>query len=537
MKKYLLIALAALGFAACENVNDEINPGQSGELEKSYVAISLAADDLTRAGEYADEHDGKYAEGSEEEREVKCAYVFFFKGDEPFMVAYEDPTTTNTGAHNYLQLALSTNQETPNNMKNIEEIKNAVLVLRNYKGEYPDKMVAVLNWYPAADSYKLSDLQQTISALQSYNNGFVMSNAVYMDGANQAVYATPLTIEDIYKNEKEAEANPVTIHVERIAARVDFTAIDNGKFNIDKKIGDTDVYAQIVGFSLYNDHEQSKLIKEINTAWTAGDLGFNWNDEAWYRSYWATSLGTNFSTNTNNFNWNANEAVLDGNVYCGENTNAWSVDNDVRTKVVVKAKLVKNDADNTPVEVVNWYGKDHIGEAELLKVVANTLANTYYYKEDNTYKSIEPKHIQCVEPSAVEANNEKSYYVYFQLSTYGDRAWYKYDGSNYEAIGRMDEFNAILKNIEPALVYKGGMTYYYTDIKHLGAEGKTAEYGVVRNHVYKVNISDIKGYGTPVYNGNTDVEKPEKPEDIKTYVAAEIKILSWKLVEHDYELN
>ena len=81
------------------------------------------------------------------------------------------------------------------------------------------------------------------------------------------------------------------------------------------------------------------------------------------------------------------------------------------------------------------------------------------------------------------------------------------------------------------------MTYYWTDIKHLGASGKTSEYGVVRNHVYKVNITDITGYGTPVYNGVSDFINLEKPEDIVTYVSAQINILSWRVVANDYELN
>jgi hypothetical protein len=75
------------------------------------------------------------------------------------------------------------------------------------------------------------------------------------------------------------------------------------------------------------------------------------------------------------------------------------------------------------------------------------------------------------------------------------------------------------------------------DIKHLGAAGKTAEYGVVRNHVYKVNIADIDGYGTPVYDGVTDFITPEQPKDIKSYVAAQINILSWRVVEGNYEVK
>jgi hypothetical protein len=52
-----------------------------------------------------------------------------------------------------------------------------------------------------------------------------------------------------------------------------------------------------------------------------------------------------------------------------------------------------------------------------------------------------------------------------------------------------------------------------------------------------VNISDITGYGTPVYEGTTDFIVPEKPEDIVTYVSAQINILSWRVVENNYELK
>jgi hypothetical protein len=62
------------------------------------------------------------------------------------------------------------------------------------------------------------------------------------------------------------------------------------------------------------------------------------------------------------------------------------------------------------------------------------------------------------------------------------------------------------------------------------------KYGVVRNHEYKVNINSISGFGTPVYNGNTKFD-PEQPSDVTTFVSAEIRVLSWKVVEFDYDLK
>ena len=131
---------------------------------------------------------------------------------------------------------------------------------------------------------------------------------------------------------------------------------------------------------------------------------------------------------------------------------------------------------------------------------------------------------------------ENAYEVYFKLSNNGaQKNWYKYENGNYNGI-TVDDLNGELANVQPALVYKNGMTYYWLDIKHLGNTGSKTEYGIVRNHVYKVNISDIKGYGTPIYDPNEDFIVPDKPEDIVTYVSAQINILSWRVVEGNYEI-
>ena len=529
MKKYLFLAVAALGFVACtEKGLDNNSPANNGELEQSYVAISLAADDMaTKAGT---DPDGVYAEGTTEERAVKSAYVFFFKDGAAFPVAFNDgtSTTTNTGSNNYLKVQLTGKDQ---NMDNVSDAKDAVLVLQNYKGEYPNQIVAVLNWDPTAQaSYTLENLRAKISELGNDTDGYVMSNAVYADAKAKTVDAVDLTIANIGKTKDEALANPVTIYVERVAAKVVFTANNGGKFAVEKEIEGKPVYAQIKGFELYNDYQESWLIKRIDPTWS--DLGFNWNDADWFRSYWAQSLGKAFENNT--FAWNTENTAIGGSVYCGENTRNWTEDADVRTKVVVKAQLV--DVDGNPFEVVNWYGKDYIGENDLLKVVANTLKNTYYTSADaSTFTGLLPEDIQCVDRLVTDA---KAYEVYFQLSSDGaNKTWYKKNADGSYTYVDIPTLNAELATVQPALVYNDGMTYYWTDIKHLGAQGKTAEYGVVRNHVYKVNITDITGYGTPIYDGTSDFINLEKPEDITTYVSAQINILSWRLVEHDYELK
>lgn len=533
MKKYLFLAIAALGLAACaEKGLDNNGPANNGELEQSYVAITLAADDMATKAD-----DGKYEVGLDTERAVKSAYVLFFKDGEPFHVIFDGTTSVNGGPNNYLKVDLA-NAATQNGMDNVSDIKNSVLVLQNYKGEYPNQILALINWTPTLAEYSLAQLRGNTPLPGTDEKGYMMSNAVYKDAAGQIVDATPLTIDQIFKNEDDAELNPVTIHVERIGAKVQLVNdADHRLFNVARTVTkadgtEVDVYAKIVDWELYNDIDRSYLIKNIdgNNTWTGEAFGFtNWNDPDWYRSYWAKSLGADKLNRT--FTWE-NSGTVTPRIYLGENTNAWTEDNDTRTKIIIKAQLVEADG-TTPVEVVNWYGKDYVTEETLLDVVASTLNNKYFYSADGqTFTGIEPTDLVCV---ARDVNEENAYEVYFQLSA-NTKTWYKYENGNYSPIAT-DKFNEELAAVQPALVYTGGMTYYYTDIKHLGKAGSTTEYGIVRNHVYNVNITKIDGFGTPVYSPTTDYIKPEHPTAITTYVAAQINILSWRVVANDYELN
>ena len=548
MKKYLFLAVAALGLAACAEKGLDNGPVNNGELEQSYVAVTLAADDM--ATKVGTNPDGVYAEGTEDERAVSCAYVFFFKDGEteqtkgqPFFVNLDDNTSTNSGEKNYLEIK-PTNADQQDGMYNVSDIKNSVLVLQNYKGEYPDQIVVVLNWTPKKNKYTLAELRDVIDGIKT-TDGFIMSNAVYANSKNQTIDAVALTADNIFANEKDALDHPVIIHVERVAAKVTFAVTPNTangdvidatvkRFDIGEDVNGK-IYAEVKGYELYNANEQSYLIKRIKPlVWSDETLGFGWNDVAWFRSYWADSYDPAEGYPNNNFRWNNPTTSPDYSyetpVYCGENTTTNN------PKLIVKAQLQRDNGE--AVEVTNWYGKEYVGEGALKVVVANTLKNKYFYSTDNTnFIGLSDADLKCV----LRGGEDKAYEVYFQLSTEGttpgiSKTWYKYENGNYTALAA-NTFNEELAKVQPALVYKSGMTYYYMDIKHLGNEGKDGEFGIVRNHVYKVNITDINGFGTPVYEGTHDFIVPEKPKPVTSYVAAQINILSWRIVDHNYELN
>lgn len=543
MKKYLFIALAALGFAACAEKGEQNAPVHTGELEKSYVAITLATSDMGTRAE--DELDKKFEDGTVAESAVQSAHVFFFRDGEAFPVSFSNGSTVeDPQGKNHLSLTLTMNDE-GDATNSVSDYSNEILVIEKYRGEYPNQVVAVLNWTPTQDNYDIADLQKELLNIQNDEKYFVMCNAVFADDATprKTIIATPITEANIGTENDLNNLEAVQIYVERLAAKVVFTTVEGGKYDINQTVVDRSgatpqdikVYAKVEGYELFDAYYDSWLVKQIDPNWSNTELGFTWNDAPNYRCYWADSYTNRSSSSlafpaSNSFEWNTNPSEA----YCGENTNIAAND---RTKVIVKARLV--DENDNAVEVVNWLGKEYVGEDYLKIVVANTLKEKYFSSTDGKiFSSLEPEDLRCV---TRDSNVEKAYYVDFQLSTDADygvnKKWYvKSANGEYNFISYA-EMDAQLMDVHPALVYNDGMTYYYTDIRHLANDTtKVGAYGVVRNHVYKVNITNIDGFGTPIYDGSQDFVEVETPEEIYTYVSAQINILSWRIVDRNYDL-
>lgn len=550
MKKLLFVALATLGFVACNNDLDDANNAHSGEVETSYIAINLnAVDNSTRA-------EGTFQDGLDAEREVKSAYFFFFdQYGNPFTVTAEagKPATAPRGEVNWISASLTdTNDKTET--KNVSDIKDAVLLLSTYAGMYPSQIVAVLNWAPtASEPYSLNDLYAATN-IQGTDNAFVMSNAVYADNSDKEVVGTPLTSDYIHKNETEALAHPITIYVERIAAKVTVTAkndVTDNRFKVEKPVtiggSNKDVYVQVKGWSLHNDFNQSYLLKHIDPTWT--DLGFTWNDAPWHRCYWATSLPFSHIASSNNFPESfpyalgsstqvaAGTYAANTYTYIGENTNYDIENKDASncTKVILKAELQEKVDETTynALPLARWYATYYAGDDDLRTAVASTIQYQYYWSADeNSYTKIAKEDLQVV----ADGNMAK-----FQLSTEvgATRNWYIKTGDTYTSKTK-EEMNALLGGIEKAVYYKSGETLYSVDIAHLGYQlpgDQLGDYGVVRNHIYNVVINKFGGFGSPVYTPTGNLDYPDDPITAGDYVSAEVRVLSWRLVSQEVDVQ
>ncbi len=503
--KYFFLALAALGAVACSEKEEapQNNPQAGVNADKGYIAINLkSADDITRA------EGGVYEDGTAAEQAVTSATFYFFD-------AAGNAFNVNANG-NYFYVSVADNGSTV--APNIESMTDPVLVVEKYKGEFPAKVVAVVN-YQGTSSLSLNDLKNNLKAVgHTAGANFIMTNSVYANAAGQEVDATELTIDNFQTSADKALDNPVTVYVERMNAKMSVVA-GNNAFDTGVEVDGGKVYAKVLGWNVIGNQTESYYIKSIDPTWSDANVGFVWNDAPYFRSYWASKSVADAVDN--NFAYNDltnNDSTVE---YLGEQVGA-------RATYVVAAQL--QDENGQAIEIAQWYGTNYIGEDALLVAVAPTLKNKLMQFDGvSTYTSIDDSQIKCV----AGMTGAESYEVVFQLAEGVDTAnWFSFDGTNYTAV----DANAILATVEPAKVWKDGMTYYYASVKHLGGEGTLGEYGIIRNHSYKVAINGVKGWGTPVYDPEQEVV-PVKPTDKETYIAAEINVLSWRVVSSDVTLE
>lgn len=545
---FLVGTLACTLFAACSNEeNSAINSGQE-EGQLSYVAVNIVNANPTGSRVEG----GKYEDGKGPENTItKARFYLFNASGNPYTVTTNEAPDA-VAETNYVDI--TTLEDQGKDEPNVESIKKGVLVFKGTTTELPTSIVAVLN--PPATltgSKSLSDLQTAIADYSS-TTSFVMSNSVYASEGTEVV-ATDI-VGKVAQSQPDAEANPVDIYVERVLAKVRVTFSNADKENQYKvsEDGEPAVYAKILGWAVTRTADKSNLLKDIDPAWDDMTLGFTWNDEPFHRSYWATT-----STTVTLEKKSQDEIINDQkpatpegatNIsvprYCQENTKA-----DEHTEVVVVAQLVNEEGSPNPI--YKYFGEEHDSEEDILTLIANKYNNVYYTRTGGTslpggteyeYESfIKPDNIHF-EATTPETGGE-DYEAIAQLdddALNGVTIYIEnpdYTGSNEKYIELADAEATINEELakNPAQIAKEGYVYYYTPIKHLGTTtGSTGEYGVVRNHIYDVTITDIKGYGTPIFDPNKDIDTTH-PSNEEVYIAASINVLSWRVVSSDVTLE
>lgn len=564
---YLLMGLLACGAMASCSQDEVIEGGQlpTDANGNSYISLRLvtAGGSNTRAGADTEGDGTEFDEGIAPENGVAKARFYYFKKDGS---PYYSGTASNQAA-NYWDTDLK--PDTENDLDdNIETICTPVLVVNGEKeAGLPYSIVTIIN--PTAQltadatAKSLDDLKEILADYKTNltgDNQFVMSTSVY-DGGVAALHDHLATIVDgkWFKTAEDAMKieNAVDVYVERVLAKVRWansttTLFELYKSSTDKSAlvikgfnavgtdgtptGEPTAYtlkATVKGMGLAHESNQSYLMKQIDPAW---NLGFTWNDPANFRSYWATSKGDD----RNKYSWN-NITANDGQIraYTQEDTQA-ETDTEEDTEAVFVATLgYDKEGTFTPLEIAQWNFINFITEADAATdaeaLMLTYIANSFYFDGVTTDEAGDTK----VTAADLKFEENKS-----------DAA--KAAKKTYEVVVALQDGKTLYKdgaaitlaslNIPNAKLYKDGMTYYYTPIQHKAGFTstddaiETAKYGIVRNHFYDITVNSIAGLGTPIYNPETYIPT-EEVEDEAAYLAAEIKVLSWRMVKQTVDLG
>ena len=587
MKKFtmfssVLASALMLVVASCSSSDDTGGDAQTGNGTTSYLAVNLKTVGNAPTGNarqtrsYTDSQNGTYEDGVGVENKIKRVRFYFFNADgTPYIL------NNVNGKGNYIDREVKVNPG--DQSQTVEGITETVLVLNGENHVAPASMLTVINpdinpeLLQNGAALRWSVMRKELKGTKFYDNDhFMMSNSTYEEAGND-LCTTQLTGKT-YASSDDAQSHPVNVYVERVNAKVNANVVgtnfeketadvifdgvsmkDNqktkvGVLSLAKEDGTSDkkeIFAYIVGWGLASENGKAELFKQIDTQkFTDEILGISpWSSADYHRSFWSLSVpfgGTGADKNEPvNYKFSEYTHKLGDAVYTLPNTPTEVIDdahvyNNTLTKFVVAARLAYKDADGIlqPAEICEYKGQEFLGTDNLKKTFLNEISR-YYKKvpvaagEPDKYVNLDPSDITftTTAPSGTQA---KDYEVFATLAK-PDITLYEQKGGVWNEVTDKSVVYNMLQGT-PAEVRKGGMAYYYTTIKHLGEKGKLGEYGIVRNHSYQISLNSIKGFGTPVYNPEKIIV-PAIPSNDKTYLAAKINVLSWRVVPSQVDLD
>ena len=566
--KLFPLACAALMMSACGS-DDPIHGGSTGVNDPQYLAVNIVnvGTTPTRATDYEN--------GTTAESEIKKVRFYFFNGDgSPYLI--KNPGIAGVdggGSVNYLE-ATPGDDTTTSGSSNVEKITQTVLVINGEQNAAPAAIVAVVNPETVDDAtlkndgtMRLSELRYSAVSNNFYKkdastgavSDFVMSNSVYVN-AGEDVCAS-LVAGHVATSADAAKKKPVELYVERVVAKVtanvDNTAFelgdgsnwDNTKYGTKTavgKIGDNYVYAVIEGWGLASENGKAEIEKKVDKTWSDGNLGFSpWTTSDYHRCFWEQSVAFDPGIGGNqpvNHKYSDLKAKMNDVLYTLPNTPASKVSdlqNNDLTKFAVAATLKYKDADGNwhDADICRYNGVQFLGVDNLKKQVALTFSQYYTSTDATHYTQLSASDIDFKDPDGTMQQYRVTPTLAADPAGVTKKYYTKTTSGTTPTFTEVQK-STVLAAIEAskAEIRKDGKAYYYVPIKHLGNTNEVAEYGIVRNHFYKITLSGIKGFGTPVYNPD-QVVKPVVPTYDDTYLAARVQVLQWRVVNQNASLG
>lgn len=565
MKKFrvlssVLASALMMTVMSCSS-SDDLNGGSADANDKSYLAIRINNVGSVAGSRAASD----YSDGTADENHIESVRFYFFNSDgSPYILKKNGQST----GKNWLEKNSDLNTENKQN-PNVSMISNPLLVIEGNTGASPAVMIAVIN-PNSLDGDKLGDGAKTLDDVKrtsifskfctTDNKNFVMSNSAYVD--NGVEKCSSIVTGHVATDPDKAKDNPVDLYVERVVAKVqptidaNYTAGDGRKWiKIEGKdamkvgvYGTNDIYAVVDGWGVADEDGKAELVKQVKTDWTDTSLGIEvWTTPNYHRCFWTSSVAFAAGSNGAEGNVPVNHSFKDfadrkltDCAYTLPNAPT-TVDSDpyasTLTKMVLATHLVyKDGADYKPAEICQYRGQEYLHIADVKAEVAKNF-DAYYITKGETRTQLQSSDIEFT----TQADGIKDYQVVATLrSLAADETLQKKVGTTEEASSYQNVTKDALQNLmnaEPAQIRKDGMAYYYVPIRHLGTDSKkVGYYGIVRNHVYSINIQNMYGFGTPVFDPSKVID-PTIPSNDATYLAARINVLSWRVVKYNADLD
>lgn len=426
-----------------------------------------------------------------------------------------------------------------------------------------------------------------------YDNNYPYANRLTSDNfkkSKEEALETGVPVE-VYVERLAAKFEITGIDDEGFSeVRVTVAGNDNGDISGDYPEAGTKLYVKFDNWGVTNTEVESNMCKNILgtgvTGWnyssTATTInGFNWNVPGDYRSYWGASRSYGQANPTLNHLTHATVAApINSPVYCNETTNtkentsiaAGTVNINNVTCVLLTATLYEDvEGVKKPVEDMVLYRGIYYKHDQFIKYLLQNVEDKQPNKELNfyicddatkpvgerTFTQVGPEDMVLYQPAKpavtgavrVKLNSDETVLYSRSKKEDGTYEYTEIDNGTAELAKVLDTFFSMGDNNGEyqAIGYKGGAMFYTIPVEHLIAKSATAvkyavenegNYGVVRNHVYKINVKSVAKIGHGIFTPGEggEVLIPDNPNDDRFNLGAEINILSWKVVSQDVDL-
>lgn len=543
--KYLALAFAALTLGACTS-DDVVSTGGGKDDGNATGYLSFAINLPTMSGNTRagwGDKTGVFDDGEESEYAVRDARVYFINS-KGTIIQTSTPVLSWTGTpsdQNVTKVSAVVTLESP------LTDPASVLVVLNPSSKLPavtdgatkySDFNAAISSTAAEDFCSIDETSKVAENIMMTNAPIVVAGESTGAAVGDRVVQTlvPITTANIYEDESKSVANPVTVYVERVLAKVtvgidrEFKAPDGATFSIENwGIDNTNTTT----FPVRNTDFYAKKEKDFL------------NDDNW-------KLDIPNGTSVNRFYGTATNPVR---TYFAEDPN-YDTDGDFSFVGTAAATLSEEQPGYCLENTFDLSQQvDKAATYVLLKASYKPTNVSGYTEGDNFFiMGSRPTTILTASDLATVIETEVVKDVYdFTIS--GDVDVYETKLESASATNKFEITADLFKNsavtgndaafdeLTNALmikVYSGNVSYYSIPIKHFGdaltpwkggnyGTGADAEkkylgrYGVVRNNWYEINIKSVSGPGEPVppTPGDEQIDKDER------YISFTVNILSW----------